>query len=405
MQKDRLNGIINERKMTIDELNKELNEILEKYKKGIAILPKRETLIYLIDNFINLIKRESIELRINSKHINIIVVGDIHGNLKSLLKLLKLNYEKPCKFLFLGDYIERGKYSIEVLVLLMLLKLKRPERFYLLRGNHEDILLNYHFGFIQECEIKYPQLIKGKKTFEQLMKENTDDSMEIEILNDIFGKENENDNSNSDDDSYDEDDIWNDKNKSDLIIRTLNNPDFEHYNEIYCKFNQMFDYLSISCIINDEIFCVHGGIPSNYNKYKNEITYSKPYKIKDIFVDLVWSDPFNDLIYKDNYYSENNERGVSYLFGEKAIKEFLQITKFKLIIRGHQFFEKGYHSSPDNKVITIFSSINYADYFTNIGTIVFITKMLNKNEQLQYQVLIKNMEESNESEYKFTNSF
>lgn len=80
------------------------------------------------------------------------VVGDIHGQYYDLAWLLehRLEGEKE-HLLFLGDYVDRGCFSIEVLVLLLALKLNSPGRVTLLRGNHECEQMTSYFNFKQEC--------------------------------------------------------------------------------------------------------------------------------------------------------------------------------------------------------------------------------------------------------------
>lgn len=83
------------------------------------------------------------------------VVGDIHGQLFDLLKIFECIGDPSFeKYLFLGDYVDRGKYSLECLMLLFLYKVKYPSKFFLLRGNHEDSCINKIYGFYDECKRK-----------------------------------------------------------------------------------------------------------------------------------------------------------------------------------------------------------------------------------------------------------
>lgn len=90
----------------------------------------------------------------------ITIVGDLHGQYFDFLKMLSTaaNIEEE-RFLFLGDFVDRGSYSIEVMTLILAFKLCYPKRVHLLRGNHECRQMTSAFNFRSECLYKYDQEI------------------------------------------------------------------------------------------------------------------------------------------------------------------------------------------------------------------------------------------------------
>lgn len=81
------------------------------------------------------------------------VVGDVHGQFNDLLRILKLSGDpSETGYLFLGDYVDRGKQSLETITLLLLYKIKYSQTFFMLRGNHESSQVTKIYGFYDECK-------------------------------------------------------------------------------------------------------------------------------------------------------------------------------------------------------------------------------------------------------------
>jgi serine/threonine-protein phosphatase PPG1 len=118
----------------------------------------------------------------------------------------------------------------------------------------------------------------------------------------------------------------------------------------------MFDYLSLSCVIDDKIFCVHGGLSPSIHSIDQikiidrfrEIPHEGP------MADLVWSDPDAD---RDEF--SLSPRGAGYTFGAQVVKKFLQVNSMVHILRAHQLCNEGYMVMFDDRLSTVWSAPNY----------------------------------------------
>jgi len=92
-----------------------------------------------------------LEFNIDDSESEVWVIGDIHGNLDTLQRLIDIiDEKKPKLVIFLGDIVDRGINQLECLILVLALKIRYPNRYYLLKGNHETLEMNKAYGFFQE---------------------------------------------------------------------------------------------------------------------------------------------------------------------------------------------------------------------------------------------------------------
>lgn len=92
------------------------------------------------------------------------VVGDIHGQFHDLIRIFNCcGYPPYSNYLFMGDYVDRGEKSLETILLLLCFKIKYPENFFMLRGNHESANITKIYGFYDECKrrLKNPRMWKN----------------------------------------------------------------------------------------------------------------------------------------------------------------------------------------------------------------------------------------------------
>jgi serine/threonine-protein phosphatase PP1 catalytic subunit len=108
----------------------------------------RDELMWLCDTCEPIFMSESPLLELRAP---LVICGDTHGQFTDLLRIFdEAGDPGTSRFLFLGDYVDRGRQSIETVSLLLLFKISYPDRIWLLRGNHECSYINRLYGFYDE---------------------------------------------------------------------------------------------------------------------------------------------------------------------------------------------------------------------------------------------------------------
>jgi len=235
------------------------------------------------------------------------VCGDVHGQYSDLLRLFEYGgYPPESNYLFLGDYVDRGQHSLETICLLLAYKIKYPENFFLLRGNHECASINRIYGFYDECKRRYN--IKLWKTF-----------------------------------------------------------------------TDCFNCLPVAALIDNKIFCMHGGLSPELSTLEQIRRIIRPTDVPDtgLLCDLLWSDPDKDV----QGWGEN-ERGVSYVFGPEIVSVFLKKHDLDLVCRAHQVVEDGYEFFAKRQLVTLFSAPNYCGEYDNSGAMMSVDDSLMCSFQL-----------------------
>merc|ERR1712070_1085164 len=229
------------------------------------------------------------------------ICGDIHGQYYDLLRLFEYGEFPPqSNYLFLGDYVDRGKQSLETISLLLCFKIKYPENFFILRGNHECASINRIYGFYDECKRRYN--IRLWKTF-----------------------------------------------------------------------TDCFNCMPVAAIIDEKIFCVHGGLSPELTEMDQIKRVPRPTDVPDqgLLCDLLWSDPEKNIAGWGD-----NDRGVSYTFGGDIVTKFLEKHDLDLVCRAHQVVEDGYEFFAKRQLVTLFSAPNYCGEFDNAGAMMSVDETL-----------------------------
>ena len=230
------------------------------------------------------------------------VVGDVHGQYHDVMELFKIAGTAPnTNFLFLGDYVDRGYYSVETVQIVLALKARYPKRVTIIRGNHESRQITQVYGFYDECLRKY-------------------------------GTAN----------------VW-------KLVTDL------------------FDYLPLAAIVENQLFCPHAGLSPGLNTISNIDQLSRFEEVphEGPMCDLLWSDP------DERPGWGMSPRGAGYTFGQDVSEQFIHTNGLKFIMRAHQLVSDGYCWVHEGSVVTVFSAPNYCYRCGNLAAICEIDEHLN----------------------------
>ncbi|KAF3578178.1 hypothetical protein DY000_02028549 [Brassica cretica] len=295
------------------------------------------------------------------------ICGDIHGQFHDLAELFRIGGMCPdTNYLFMGDYVDRGYYSVETVTLLVALKLRYPQRITILRGNHESRQITQVYGFYDECLRKYGNanvwkiftdlfdyfpltaLVSALSCFTSFFLFHDVGGVHRSIkscrvlsfssvwqITQVYG-------------FYDE------------CLRKYGNAN------VWKIFTDLFDYFPLTALVESEIFCLHGGLSPSIETLDNIRNFDRVQEVphEGPMCDLLWSDP------DDRCGWGISPRGAGYTFGQDISEQFNHSNSLKLIARAHQLVMDGYNWAHEQKVVTIFSAPNYCYRCGNMASIL-----------------------------------
>ncbi|NXX90201.1 PPE1 phosphatase, partial [Centropus bengalensis] len=266
----------------------------------------------------------------------ITVCGDLHGNLDDLLLIFYKNGlpSEQNRYVFNGDFVDRGKNSMEILIILFAFLLIYPNDLHLNRGNHEDYIMNLRYGFTKEVSKKYKD--HGKQI--------------LCLLRDVFS--------------------W-------LPLATIID---SKVLILHGGISDTTDLDFLNALERNKVrYQIHAGVifqPRSVSIQLLPVLTCFHFQI----LDILWSDPRSQ-----NGCTPNKCRGGGCYFGPDVTAKLFERYNLKMLIRSHEFKPEGYEISHDGKVITIFSASNYYEEGSNRGAYIKLNPELIPRF-VQYQV-------------------
>lgn len=239
------------------------------------------------------------------------IFGDIHGKLSDLLIYQQTLWKTvpllvPSKYVFLGDFVDRGEYGIESVLYLFCLKILAPDKFFICRGNHEIRSIQETFTFKNECQRKFGKEV-GNEIWENCNKVFDTLPWAVIVDNSIFGSH------------------------GGIPASTMRK---EQLNKIPCPLPD----------------------PENDSPAAWEMVWNDPVN-PDEFRDFTEFDRVKDDTLRG--FLKNKKRGTAYYYGDESVDTFFKANGISQIIRAHEVMPNGYKFHLNGKVLTVFSSSNY----------------------------------------------
>ena len=138
----------------------------------------------------------------------------------------------------------------------------------------------------------------------------------------------------------------------------------------YCT--QVFDVITLSCVVEDHVFCVHGGLSPSLDTFGDIRSINRVQEVPHDgpMCDLLWSDP------EDIAGWGMNPRGAGYVFGSDICAQFCHRNNVKMMARAHQLVMEGYKFMFDEKLVTVWSAPNYCYRCGNVASILEVDENL-----------------------------